>query len=65
MAQFGIAQRLQGRDLLALGGHLARQHHVEQECRHAEENGGENRGHGFLLLISWLRMRCEFWSSRP
>ena len=41
--EVGIAERFQCRDLIALGGYLAGQHHVQQECRHTEENGGAHK----------------------
>lgn len=44
------AERLQGGDLLALGGNQPSQHHVEQERGDAEEDDGDGDRHRLLLV---------------
>src|SRR5690606_34105637 len=48
-ARVGIAKRLEGGDLFALGGDEARDHDVEQEGRHAEEDRRQYRAEDLLL----------------
>ena len=44
------AERLQGRDLLALRGHQPSEHHVEQKRRDPEEDDGNGDRHHLLLV---------------
>jgi hypothetical protein len=44
-----VAQRLERCDLVALGGHLPAQHHVEDEHRHRQEDRGKEHSEGALL----------------
>ena len=44
------AQRLQGGDLFALGGHQPSKHDIQEECRHAEEDEGNGDRHDLLLI---------------
>ncbi|MDT4865638.1 hypothetical protein FQZ97_1004520 [compost metagenome] len=44
-----VAQRLERGDLAALRGHLAAQHHVEDEHGHGQEDRGQHRAHHLEL----------------
>ena len=48
--RIGIAQRLERSDLLALRGHQAREHHMQQKSRHGQKDGGQQGAHHALLL---------------
>lgn len=46
----GVAHGLECGYFAALGSDLARQHDIEQECRHAEENDRKDGRHGFHFI---------------